>query len=251
MGFISPWFGPSAKQYCQPPKSSLWWSGQKKQVYSIIKPSKLCHAFLDSLIPQIKQSLSCFTASSKGIHFWSAGDGMLWAKHTSFKEPKQSFGITTAILHLRCADRFGAQSAHTSAFFHFQRLRSDVRIVSKRAKARNFQKQRANMSEPTTQAPKQLTSKRAKLFWEGTIPMQNGKEDHWEVKRWKSKFGEIVELTLLVKFRVLVINILFESGFGLSCSFTRQKSSKYFFYWNSRQRNEYIHIHKSKSIFPT
>ena len=161
--------------------------------------------------------------------FWSAGDGMAWAKHTSFKEPKQSFRITTAILHLRCADRFGAQSAHTSAFFHFQRLRSDVRIVSKRAKARNFQKQRANMSEPTTQAPKQLTSKRAKLFWVGTIPMQNGKEDHWEVKRWKSKFGEIVELTLLVKFRVLVINILFESGFGLSCSFTRQKSSKYFF----------------------
>ena len=129
--------------------------------------------------------------------FWSAGDGMVWAKHTSFKEPKQSFRITTAILHLRCADRFGAQSSSTSAFFHFQRLPVWGLNCVKTGESPELPKQRANMSEPATQAPKQLTSKRAKLFWVGTIPMQNGKEDHWEVKRWKSKFGEIVELTLL------------------------------------------------------
>ena len=47
MGFISPWFGPSAKQYCQLPKSLVERS-KKASIQLYITKQKICHAFLDS-----------------------------------------------------------------------------------------------------------------------------------------------------------------------------------------------------------
>ena len=169
MGFISPWFGPSAKQYCQLPKSLVERS-KKASIQLYITKQKICHAFLDSS----QRSSNPCSASPRQVSrsifgalgtAWCEPNTQVSKSPSTVLESLPPYYISGAQIDLELK----AQTPALSCIFSGSGLRFDMCQDGWKP---------ANISEPTTQAPKQLTSKRAKLFWVGTIPMQNGKEDH-------------------------------------------------------------------------